>query len=43
MSRRFGEMAPTVTAWCAVVAWSEDTEASYRMWAETFKTLRAAR
>jgi hypothetical protein len=43
MSRRFGEMAPTVTAWCAMLAWSEGTDSGYRMWTETFKTVRAGR
>ncbi|GLS32514.1 hypothetical protein SAMN04488498_12227 [Mesorhizobium albiziae] len=43
MNKRFGEMAPTVTAWCAMLAWSEGTDASYRMWTDVFKTVRAAR
>jgi hypothetical protein len=43
MSRRYGDMAPTVTAWCAMLAWSKGTEAGYRMWTEAFKTMHAAR
>jgi hypothetical protein len=43
MSRQFGKVAPSVTAWCAMLAWSEGTDASYRMWAEAFKSMRAAR
>ena len=42
MNRRFGKMSPSVTAWCAMLAWSEGTDASYRMWAEAFKSVRAA-
>lgn len=43
MSRRFGKMAPTVAAWCAMLAWSEGADACYRMWAEAFKTVRTVK
>lgn len=43
VSRRFGKTAPTVAAWCAMLAWSEGTDGSYRMWTEAFKRVRGAR
>lgn len=41
--RRFGETAPTVAAWCALLARSEGAEATYRMWTAVFKSVRPAR
>lgn len=43
MRSRFGEQATTVAAWCAMLAWSEGTDADCRIWTETFKSMRAAR
>ncbi|GLS28311.1 hypothetical protein SAMN04488498_115122 [Mesorhizobium albiziae] len=42
MRRRFGTKAPTVAAWCAMLAWSEGTDASYQTWTEAFKSVRTA-
>jgi hypothetical protein len=42
VSRRYGQMAITVAAWCALLARCEGSNASYETWKQVFANLHAA-
>jgi hypothetical protein len=42
VSRRYGQMAVTVAAWCALLAHCEGSNASYETWKQVFANLHAA-
>lgn len=42
LDSQFGSIAPTVAAWCALIAWDEGQEDCYRTWARAFRQLAVA-
>jgi len=42
VSRRYGQMAVTVAAWCALLAHCEGSDASYETWKQVFANLHEA-
>jgi hypothetical protein len=36
----YGDQAPTAAAWCAFIAWCEESDEDYRFWSDIFQRLR---